>query len=102
MKTLLLILGLAFAAVCAAQTAVVPFRTPRVTFTDQNGIPLAGGCIFTYLGGTSTPEGTATNYTGTTLNSNPVILDSTGSATMWLFGVSYKFVAYSYGGTNCS
>lgn len=86
----------------AAQTSVRPFNSPRATFTDANGVPLANGCIFTYAGGTTTMQPTYTDYTGTTQNPDPVILDSTGSATMWLGPETYKFVAYSAGGTNCA
>jgi hypothetical protein len=85
-----------------AQVAVTPYRTPRATFTTSTGQPLSGGCVFTYQGGTSTPQATYTDYTGVTSNPNPVILDSTGSAIMWLGPNTYKFVVYSAGGTNCS
>ena len=85
-----------------AQNPVVPFRTPRVTFQTSTGQPLSGGCVFTYQGGTTTPQATYTDYTGGTSNSNPVLLDSTGSAVMWLGANSYKFTAYSAGGTNCA
>lgn len=100
MKKLLLFLFLSITA--AAQVTVTPFRTPRFTAVDLNGVPLANGCIFTYAGGTSTPLATYTDYTGGTPNTNPVILDSTGSAVMWLGPETYKFVAFSSGGTNCS
>lgn len=93
-------------AVCcasvAAQVAVSPFKSPRVTFTDANGVPLAGGCVFTYTGGTSTPLGTWTDTTGTTLNPNPVILDTSGSANIWLGPYTYKFAIWSTGGINCA
>jgi hypothetical protein len=80
----------------------IPFRSPRATFLTPTGQPLSGGCIFTYLGGTTTAQATYTDYTLGTPNSNPVILDSTGSAQMWLGVNAYKFVAYSAGGSNCS
>jgi hypothetical protein len=84
------------------QNPVIPFRSPRATFQTATGQPLSGGCIFTYQGGTTTPQATYTSSTGATPNSNPVILDSTGSGVMW-FGVNtYKLVAYSAGGTNCA
>lgn len=86
----------------AAQVGVSPYKSPRVTFTDASGIPLAGGCVFTYAGGTSTPQATFTDYTGSTPNSDPVILDATGSAVMWLGPYTYKFVVWSNGGTNCA
>ncbi len=98
-----LFLGLLLAvAELAAQVAVSPFKTPHVTFTDQNGVPLTGGCVFTYVGGTATPLGTWTDVTGLTLNQNPVILDSSGSAQIWLGPYTYKFAIWSNGGTNCS
>jgi hypothetical protein len=86
----------------AAQVAVSPWKNPHVTFTDQNGVPLAGGCVFTYTGGTSTPLATYTDYTGGTANSNPVVLDSSGSANIWLGPSNYKFAIWSNGGTNCA
>jgi hypothetical protein len=84
------------------QVAVSPWKSPYVTFTDTNGVPLVGGCVFTYAGGTSTPLATYTDSTGSTLNANPVILDLTGSAKIWLGPSTYKFAIWSTGGTNCS
>lgn len=100
MKKLLLFMLMALPAL--AQNPVVPFRTPRATFLTSTGVPLSGGCVFTYQGGTTTPQATYTDYTGGTSNTNPVILDTTGSAVMWLGANTYKFVVYSAGGTNCS
>lgn len=64
-------------------------------FFDNNGNPLAGGLIYTYAAGTTTPAATYTSYTGGTANSNPIVLDSAGRtpAQIWLTaGSSYKFV----------
>ena len=85
-----------------AMAQVIPYRSPRVTFQDSVGNPLSGGCIFTYQGGTTTPQATYTDFTGGTPNANPVVLDVTGSAVMWLGVNTYKFKAYSAGGVNCS
>jgi len=101
-KSLILLFLLISASFAFAQTAVSPFKTPRVTFLDPNGVPLANGCVFTYAGGTSTQQATYTDATGATANSDPVILDSTGSAVIWLGAGTYKFVGWSNGGTNCS
>lgn len=100
MKKLAFLLLLALPAL--AQNPVIPFRSPRVTFQTSTGQPLTGGCIFTYQGGTTTPQATYTDSTGGTSNQNPVILDATGSAVMWLGVNSYKFVAYSAGGVKCA
>jgi len=64
-------------------------------FFDDNGLPLVGGLIYTYLAGTTTPQATYTSASGTIQNSNPIILNSAGrpSNEIWLSGgVSYKFV----------
>jgi hypothetical protein len=63
-------------------------------FTDDGEI-LSGGKIYTYAAGTTTPQATYTSEAGTTLNSNPIILDSAGRLPedMWLSqGAVYRFV----------
>lgn len=65
----------------------------RQRYFDSNGDPLAGGKIYTYQSGTTTPQATYTDSGGLTANANPLILDSAGYATMWLNPeLSYKFV----------
>jgi len=62
-------------------------------FFDSNGDPLAGGKLYSYVGGTSTPQSTYTDQTGVTANANPIILDANGEANVWMAtGVYYKFV----------
>jgi hypothetical protein len=61
-------------------------------FFDNNGLPLAGGFLYTYAAGTSTPLETFTDETGLTPNPNPVLLDANGYANVWLNTGSYKFV----------
>lgn len=65
---------------------------PFLAFFDANGIPLAGGKLYTYAAGTTTPLATYTAYAGTVPNANPVILDSAGRASVWLGAGSYKFI----------
>jgi hypothetical protein len=62
-------------------------------FTD-NGVPLAGGLLYTYAAGTTTPAVTYTSATGVTANTNPVVLDAAGRppSQIWLSPVSFKFV----------
>jgi hypothetical protein len=61
-------------------------------FFDANGNPLAGGKVYTYAAGTTTPIVTYTDSTGATNNTNPIILDSRGEANIWLTpGTNYKF-----------
>jgi len=58
-----------------------------------NGRFLVGGQLFTYAAGTSTPQATYVDSTQTTQNTNPVILDSYGSANVWLDPTkTYKYV----------
>ena len=64
----------------------------RQQFFNQNGVPLASGQIFTYAAGTTTPLATYTDQSGLTPNANPIILDSTGQAPIWLGPSAYKFV----------
>lgn len=62
-------------------------------FFDDNGDPLAGGKIYSYQAGTTTPQATYTDSTGATPNANPVILDAAGRAAIWLnTDLSYKFL----------
>lgn len=64
-------------------------------FFDNLGIPLAGGLLYSYTAGTTTPQATYTSSAGTIANANPIVLDSAGRTAneVWLTaGVSYKFV----------
>lgn len=62
-------------------------------YLDNAGALLAGGLVYTYAGGTTTPQATYTNATDGTPNANPVVLDSAGRASIWFTkGVSYKVV----------
>ena len=64
-------------------------------FFDDNGVPLAGGLIYTYQAGSSTPLATYTDNGGNVANANPIVLDASGRTPqeVWLFtGYSYKFV----------
>ena len=64
-------------------------------FFDNNGAPLAGGLIYTYEAGTTTPQATYTTSAGTTAHTNPIVLDSAGrvpGGEIWLLPTSYKFI----------
>lgn len=64
---------------------------PKLQFFDANGNPLAGGKLYSYAAGTTTPQPTYTSAAGTTPNPNPVILDSRGEASVWVGTAVYKF-----------
>ena len=64
-------------------------------FFDNNGVPLSGGLLYTYLAGTTTPAVTYTSSLGNISNSNPIVLDASGRPPneIWLNGsITYKFV----------
>jgi microcystin-dependent protein len=64
-------------------------------FFDDNGVPLAGGLIYTYQAGSSTPLVSYTDNSGNIANANPIVLDASGRTPqqIWLLtGFSYKFV----------
>ena len=64
-------------------------------FFDNNGVPLAGGLIYTYAAGTTTPQATYTTSAGTVAHTNPIVLNSAGRVSggqIWLLFSSYKFV----------
>jgi hypothetical protein len=63
---------------------------PKLQFFDANGDPLVGGKLYSYAAGTSTPLATYTDASGAMPNSNPVILDSRGEASVWLGTPQYK------------
>ncbi len=68
--------------------------SPKMQFFNGVGDPLVGGKLYTYASGTTTPLATYTDATGGTANTNPIILDARGEASIWLSGVSYKFVLH--------
>jgi hypothetical protein len=76
-----------------------PIGGAGAQFFDNIGNPLAGGKIYTYAAGTTTPQTTYTDSTGTIAHSNPIILDSAGrvaTGEIWVTsGASYKFVIQS-------
>ncbi|MCG7945866.1 MAG: SGNH/GDSL hydrolase family protein [Candidatus Thiodiazotropha taylori] len=56
--------------------------TFKAKFWDDNGDPLSGGKVYFYEPGTTNPKDTYSD-SGTTVNPNPVILDSRGEAHIW-------------------
>lgn len=64
-------------------------------FFSNLGIPLAGGKIYTYQAGSSTPLATYTDNGGVYANTNPIVLgvDGRPANEVWLTdGYNYKFV----------
>jgi len=74
-----------------------PIGGAAAQFFDNNGNPLAGGKLYTYAAGTTTPLATYTTSAGNVPHTNPIILDSAGrvpGGQVWLTdgSVDYKFL----------
>lgn len=73
-----------------------PLGGAGAQFFSNNGVPLAGGLLYTYLAGTTTPAATYTSSSGATALANPIVLDSAGrvpTGEIWLTDtISYKIV----------
>lgn len=69
--------------------ALAPF--PLYMADDNNGLPLAFGLVDTFAAGTFTPLATYADPAGATPNTNPVVLDGSGKASIYFTtGVAYK------------
>ncbi len=68
---------------------------PKMQFLGDDGLPLSGGQIYTYEKDTTTPLATYTDSTGSSANSNPIVLDTQGRANIWLQVTPYSFVIYN-------
>lgn len=66
----------------------------RLREFDDDGNPLAGGKLYSYVAGTSTLSTTYADANGETPNSNPIVLDANGRATtqIYLGSGNYKFI----------
>ena len=76
----------------ALQDAAYPFKSPISSFYDNQGIPLAGGKIYTYMAGTNIPLITYITSDKVVANPNPITLDAEGEAYIYLLPQNYKFV----------
>lgn len=65
-----------------------------VQYFDDNGDPLTGGQLFTYRAGSTSPLPTYREADLLTPNSNPVVLDHGGRATIFAQAAAYKLVLY--------
>lgn len=65
---------------------------PRFKAWDSDGNFLAGGKLYSFAAGSTTPKATYTDNTGTTPNTNPIILNGAGEADVWTGDGDYKFV----------
>ena len=64
-------------------------------FFTSTGVPLAGGFLYTYQAGSSTPLASYTDTAGLFANTNPIVMNADGRppSEIWLTaGFNYKFV----------
>lgn len=86
-----LLLGLLCAAPAFGQGVPVALMpVARQQFADNNGVPLAGGCLSFFNAGTTTPAPTYLDILGVNLTTNPVVLDSAGRTTVYGANQEYK------------
>ncbi|MFY4889019.1 phage tail fiber protein [Acinetobacter baumannii] len=74
---------------------LAPMMQLRARFEDKCGHPLAGGSVFAFEVGTSTPKATYADADGTIPNTHPIKLDYRGEADIYLLSGRYRFVVYS-------
>ena len=77
------------ASFCKPKPIPTPTAPPS---TDSAGAPLAGGQLWTYAAGTSTPLATYSDSAGTVPNTNPVTLDARGEAVIYWGPAPYKVI----------
>lgn len=68
-------------------------------FFSDSGVPLAGGSVYFYIPGTTTPKDTYQDSGATILNTNPVQLDSGGFALIYGSGAYRMIVKDATGAT---
>jgi hypothetical protein len=69
------------------------FRAMVVNQATGDLKPAVGYLLYTYQAGTTTPQATYVDSTGTSPNTNPVVLNANGEADVWLgSNQTYKFV----------
>jgi len=83
---------------CSCYANAVPALSPfmalgNAQFFDNNGQALTAGVLYSYQAGTTTQQATFTDYTGATMNPNPIPFGSGARVNIWLTSsASYKFV----------
>lgn len=99
------LLVLLFPVLAWSQVSVIQSPVPKFRSFTPSGVPNVGGCVYTFASGTNTPLATYTDFTGSTPNSNPVVLDANGEAQIWVSNNVYRFQVWTFGsgtlGNNC-
>lgn len=72
-------------------------KTLRPFFTNKCGRLLAGGKVYTYEAGTLIPKATYKDAAGLTENTNPIVLDASGEADIYI-NSDYRFQIFDRDG----
>lgn len=77
--------------------------SPKFQFSSTTGVPLSGGSVDVYLAGSTTRSNSWQDKALTTLNTNPIVLDSSGSCTIFTdASKTYKLVVKNSAGVTQS
>lgn len=91
LKNFIITFGLSFLLCSPALSDATLLPNAKQQFFDNSGRPLSSGKVYFYVPSTSTPKTTWQDSSQSTPNTNPVILDSSGRATIYGDG-SYRQV----------
>lgn len=91
--------GLIALVLCSAAFAGSLLPNGRQQFIDGNGKPYAGGSVYFYIPGTTVPKNTYQDSSSLVLNTNPVVLDANGYATIYGTGSYRQILKDSLGNT---
>lgn len=79
----------------------LPLPLPEINGgTGNGGALLNGAYLCTFAAGTSTPQLSYSDSSGTH-NTNPIVLDSNGHASVWVSTLGYKLIMYTGGNGSC-
>lgn len=96
--TMALALTLGLSPGAWAQTAAL-LPNGQQQFVDANGQPYASGTVYFYVPATTTPKNTWQDANQSTLNTNPITLDSAGRGTIYGSGQYRQVLMDSLGNT---
>ena len=94
---LMTLLVLVFISSAALSQTVSVLPNAMTQFVDGNGAPYAGGHVYMYVPGTTTPKATYQTPQGTSPNANPITLDANGRAVIWGAGEYRQVLQDVYG-----
>lgn len=93
--TYLVLLFVGISPLLAQTASILPNAITQ--FFDNNGNPLSGGSVTTYIPGTTSNKTTWQDAGETIVNANPVILDAGGKAKIWGQGTYREIVKDALG-----